>query len=116
MSHTPEPWETEQVNWRGELVEHDWYIFGDAQVYEDDEREGISCTGIAVVIGNKTAGDTPRHNAERIVSCVNACKGLTDEQVKAIPRLVKWFAGHPSDFERHEDWVLECSEIETLFP
>lgn len=29
--------------------------------------------------------------ARRIVACVNACEGLTDEQVAAIPRPIAWY-------------------------
>jgi hypothetical protein len=50
--------------------------------------------------------------ARRIVSCLNACRGLTPEQVAAVPRLIAWFtqpmSGDP-DLDLHK-------ELAAIFP
>lgn len=123
--HVPEPWVADQVNWRGEPDDWNWYIHGNAYetTPEDDEDEGdftpyVVSTSVAIVLGNPSAGDIPRDTAARIVAAVNACAGLTPEQVAAIPRLVAWFTlpDRQVTIDAHNSWVGEWEQLERIFP
>src|SRR6185437_11864739 len=86
-THTPEPWECSRLDFCNREHPHDYFVTGDPSVdaeddpETDDPDEGSSCVGVAVVKGNATAGDIPRMNAERIVACVNACRGIPTDML-----------------------------------
>lgn len=68
MSHTKEPWEFREC-------EHGGYYIG------PNDRHAVARS-----FSQKEIMADPKANAERIVSCVNACIGLTDpeKQIKAL--------------------------------
>ena len=69
MNHTPEPWEVDRES-------------------ESLERVGVSSGDKLVCQCARWGLDEDLANAERIVACVNACAGLTDEQVARIPAML----------------------------
>jgi hypothetical protein len=61
MKHTPEPWKVNKMH-----------------ISADKSHIG-SCYGTG------TSKEEDRANAARIVACVNACNGLTNEELQTIP-------------------------------
>ena len=64
MKHTPEPWK---------VAPHD-----------EDFAEIVGSDGSDIVFGLDTVY-VKIEDAARIVACVNACKGLTNEELQTIP-------------------------------
>lgn len=74
MKHTPTPW---RIGKHGTVVA--------------DSAEGISVSGAdetqyydGYLIGESISSN----NAERILACVNACEGITNEQLKKLPEML----------------------------
>ncbi len=68
MSHTPTPYKCSQIDWKNQPSENNWYITG-------DHHDG-SCTAVAVVAGNATAGDITRDTAEFLCHAANTHEEL----------------------------------------
>jgi hypothetical protein len=66
MNHTPEPWE---------LSENGLSIFG-----PPPDEWGI--TWLHLYSGGGISDEEQRANARRIVACVNACKGISTEELE----------------------------------
>ena len=75
MKHTKEPW---RIDDERDTYTKGLHICGDA----DDETNGCGIAGIW--IDGELDHDTQHENARRIVSCVNACAGSTNEELKLI--------------------------------
>lgn len=93
--HTQEPW---RIDDERDTYTKGLHICGDA----DDESNGCGIAGIW--IDGELDHDTQRENARRIVACVNACAGSTDEQLKLIGDL----GGI------HAATILRCREVTEL--
>lgn len=84
--YTKEPWTAMPRNWRNEPDPHNWYVSGDHREPDPDDPDDCgTCTGVAVVVGNPTAGPAPGANARRICACVNACEGISTEELESLP-------------------------------
>ena len=108
--HTPTPWQFSNRNWRGEEDPHNWYVTGDhSEGWPPDpddsesEDEGPSCVSVAVVVGNPTAGDIPRANAELIVRAVNAHADLLAALVRVANLAANCCPRSPSGDEAIEE-------------
>jgi hypothetical protein len=62
--HTPGPWQATRCNWKGEPVEHEFYIHGN----EHKSRTGNYATGVAIVCGNATSCGVTDANARLIAA------------------------------------------------
>lgn len=69
--HTPEPWGTAYREDSEEMYHQD--IFG------PDEETLAVASWYPVKIDNRTTGTNREANARRIVACVNACRGISNE-------------------------------------
>lgn len=91
MKHTPEPW----IIHENETLE-----------IHPDTEDGSDGQNIIAEIPGDAEKDRQRANAERIVSCVNGCKGIADPE-KIVPKLRTVFA----ILLNHIDRVIEaCPE------
>lgn len=100
---TRTPWYATTTDFRGDEHPHNYYIHGDlSESFVEDEEtgeeleDGTSCVAVAVVMGNATAGDIPRLNAELIVQAVNSHADLL-ATAKALLAIVEADYGHGVD-------------------
>lgn len=108
MSHTPEPWDIYRDGDRVYLVR--------AGSVEIRSPSLTKADWIAEFDPDATGHhpDEDEANALRCMTAVNACRGLGDEQVAAISRLVAWFVSPlPDDAD---EAVAEFSFLESVFP
>ena len=97
MSHTKEP----------------WYYSEDNYICQD----GVTDAGIAHVLpyddgqrGIKSAyGEITEANARRIVACVNACAGVSNEELEAgLPSLIHDLVRKMAELERQKAELVEA--------
>lgn len=82
--HTPEPWKTVRNNGISVLIGTDANnIIAGPDLLRIIWSDTGSRTDIAYVVPF-AAGDNGNYNARRIVACVNACKGMTTEQLEFL--------------------------------
>ena len=82
QAHTPEPWFTETGNFNAD-IEATYIIGNKGWAYSGDQNQRT----LAILGHWKDRLNAPE-DAARIVACINACTGLSDEQMALLPELV----------------------------
>ncbi len=93
MEHTKEPWQIDQ---------HGNIQTPDGQLY---------LGGVRTAMTAGSDNDRQKANARRIVACVNACKGMTIEQLEWLPRK-GGVVGHYDMLETR--WLSSCKQRDDL--
>lgn len=111
--HSPEPWHVGmRPEYDADYITADRIVGGPTGRDEYDREAGVWDVQDDEVYVICQPDD--ERDARRIVDCVNACLGLTPEQVAALPRLIRWATSPPGD-ATIDAWKREWHELLDVF-
>jgi hypothetical protein len=111
MKHTPGPWKVDIDNELHTIIRHNTGT-AIAQLYAGSHEVGGFKRQHHITFEEKEA------NAHRIVNCVNACEGLTDDQLKYVkeaPAMLEVIKKYRNDVPEGENSHIWKQHLDGLF-